>query len=83
MVLTASEVLVRSISIHADVRVDRYCCRSCGATLADAVILRCSWRMIRSGDFAGDRSEYVTLGCTCGALRRLLWTVQRAPRLGG
>lgn len=65
--------------IQADLRADGGGCRACGAPLANAHVLSRSWCKIRSGEWIGDRGEYVTLRCACGRTTRLLWAVSMAP----
>ena len=67
--------------VRADIRADDYRCRACGAPLADAPVVRRSWRVIRSGEWIGSRGEFVTVRCGCGERRRMLWTVDMAPYL--
>jgi hypothetical protein len=65
--------------IRMDLRADGARCRACGAPLADAPVIRRSFRLLRSGEWIGSRGEFVTLRCGCGERRRILWSVFMRP----
>ena len=67
--------------VRADLRPDDYGCRACGAPLADAPVLRRSWRVIRSGEWIGSQGEFATVRCGGGERRRMLRIVEMAPYL--
>ncbi|HET7321429.1 MAG TPA: hypothetical protein VFI96_02970 [Longimicrobiaceae bacterium] len=62
-------------------RRDPGACRACGRPLEGAELVRRSWRKLRSGEWAGGRGEFRLYRCRCGALRRVLWSVDM-PRPG-
>ncbi len=68
--------------IRAELRSDGNRCFTCNASLGDATVISRSWCKIRSGEWIGDRGEYVTLRCGCGRKVRLLWAVNMEPWQG-